>query len=41
MPHDGYRPFDIAACRAAFPDFHYTPLAEGLARVQKAEFGHG
>lgn len=40
MPHDGYRPFDIAACRAAFPDFHYTPLAEGLARVQKAEFGH-
>jgi len=41
MPHDGYRPFDIAACRSAFPDFHYTPLPEGLARAQKAEFGHG
>ena len=21
MPHNGYRPFDIAAVRAAFPDF--------------------
>ncbi len=31
MPHNGYRPFDIAACRAAFPDFKYTPLDEGLA----------
>lgn len=31
MPHNGYRPFDIAACRAAFPDFKYTPLHEGLA----------
>ncbi len=35
MPHNGYRPFDIAACRAAFPDFRYTPLAEGLARAQR------
>ena len=34
MPHNGYRPFDPAACCAAFPDFHYAPLAEGLARVQ-------
>ena len=30
MPHDGYRPFDISECRAAFPDFRYQPLAEGL-----------
>lgn len=30
MPHKGYRPFDIAACRAAFPDFKFTPLHEGL-----------
>lgn len=35
MPHGGYRPFDIAACRAAFPDFRYTPLAEGLARAHR------
>ena len=37
MPHNGYRPFDIAECRAAFPDFSYTPLQEGLARAQEAE----
>ena len=36
MPHNGLRPFDIAACRAAFPDFRYTTLAEGLRRS-----GHG
>jgi UDP-glucose 4-epimerase len=30
MPHGGYRPFDISACRKAFPDFRYTPLEEGL-----------
>ena len=35
MPHNGYRPFDIAECRAAFPDFRYTSLAEGLARSQQ------
>jgi hypothetical protein len=35
MPHDGYRPFDIAATRAAFPDFAYTPLFEGMAKVQR------
>jgi len=34
MPHNGYRPFDIAACRTAFPDFRYTPLAQGLAKAQ-------
>ena len=35
MPHNGYRPFDIAACREAFPDFRYMPLDEGLARAQR------
>jgi nucleoside-diphosphate-sugar epimerase len=34
MPHNGYRPFDIAACRAAFPDFAFTSLAAGLAKAQ-------
>src|SRR5262245_33780927 len=38
MPHNGFRPFDPAATFAAFPDFRYTPLAEGMARAQKAEF---
>ena len=33
MPHDGYRAFDPAATHAAFPDFQYTPLMEGLRRV--------
>ena len=33
MPHDGYRPFDASACREAFPEFRYTPPAEGIARV--------
>jgi len=35
MPHNGYRPFDITECRAAFPDFRYTSLAEGIARSQQ------
>jgi UDP-glucose 4-epimerase len=34
MPHNGYRPFDPAAALAAFPDFRFTALDEGLARVQ-------
>jgi nucleoside-diphosphate-sugar epimerase len=34
MPHNGYRPFDIAATRAAFPDFVYTLLAKGIAKAQ-------
>jgi nucleoside-diphosphate-sugar epimerase len=34
MPHNGYRSFDVAACRRAFPDFEYTTLEEGLARAQ-------
>lgn len=33
MPHNGYRAFDIAACRAAFPDFAYTALEQGLAQT--------
>lgn len=33
MPHNGYRPFDPAATKAAFPDFHYTSLKDGLARA--------
>jgi nucleoside-diphosphate-sugar epimerase len=32
MPHGGYRPFDIAACRSAFPDFKYTALREGMRK---------
>jgi UDP-glucose 4-epimerase len=35
MPHGGYRAFDIALCRSAFPDFAFVPLAEGLARAQR------
>jgi UDP-glucose 4-epimerase len=37
MPHGGYRPFDIAACRTAFPDFAYLSLAEGLAKAQRED----
>ena len=37
MPHGGYRPFDIAACRAAFPGFTFTPLLQGLAEAQREE----
>ena len=33
MPHNGYRAFATAACRAAFPDFAYTPLERGLAQT--------
>jgi nucleoside-diphosphate-sugar epimerase len=39
MPHNGFRPFDIAACHASFPDFAYTPLAFGIATAQAEEFG--
>lgn len=35
MPHNGYRPFDIAACRSAFPDFRYEPIGNGLAMAQR------
>jgi len=30
MPHNGYRPFGIDACKKAFPDFAYTSLEQGL-----------
>jgi len=36
VPHNGYRAFDISVSRAAFPEFSYTPLAEGLALSQAA-----
>jgi nucleoside-diphosphate-sugar epimerase len=36
IPHNGYRPFDVAATRVAFPDFAYTPLFEGMAQAQRA-----
>ena len=36
-PHNGYRAFDSAATRDSFPDFRYTPLADGLARAQREE----
>jgi nucleoside-diphosphate-sugar epimerase len=37
MPHNGYRPFDIAACGVAFPDFSYTALPDGLAKAIRDE----
>jgi nucleoside-diphosphate-sugar epimerase len=36
MPHNGYRPFDIAACRAAFSDFSFTPISDGIDSTQRA-----
>jgi len=39
MPHKGYRPFDPAAVKVAFPDFAFTPLAAGLAQAQAQEAG--
>jgi len=41
MPHGGYRPFDVSACRKAFPDFRFTPLAEGLAKIRAETAGGG
>lgn len=42
MPHNGYRPFDISACRNAFPDFSYLPLEEGLNKMNhENSFGVG
>lgn len=34
MPHNGYRAFDPAATTAAFPDFRYVALPDGIGRVQ-------
>ena len=39
MPHGGYRPFDIAACGNAFPDFSYLPLEKGLKRMNRETVG--
>jgi UDP-glucose 4-epimerase len=39
MPHNGYRAFDPQNTLAAFPDFRYTTLADGLGRAQRQEFG--
>ena len=41
MPHGGYRPFDPAATAAAFPDFRYTALADGLARAHAQALASG
>jgi nucleoside-diphosphate-sugar epimerase len=41
MPHNGYRAFDPAATLAAFPDFAYRPLDQGLHIAQATEFSHG
>ncbi len=35
MPHNGYRPFDIAATRKAFPDFEYSPIESSIGRLQE------
>lgn len=37
MPHGGYRPFDVAACRAAFPDFRCLSIEDGLALCHRQE----
>ena len=39
MPHGGYRPFDIAACRNAFPGFSYLSLENGLKRMNHETIG--
>ena len=36
LPHGGYRAFDSSATRTAFQDFRYTPLQEGLRKIQSA-----
>ncbi|MEM7406134.1 MAG: NAD-dependent epimerase/dehydratase family protein [Pseudomonadota bacterium] len=40
MPHNGYRPFDPAATRAAFADFDYLQPADGFALVQQQLTGN-
>ena len=35
MPHNGYRAFDTTSCRAAFPDFSFVPLQNGLAEMAR------
>ena len=35
MAHNGYRAFDTTSCRAAFPDFSFVPLQNGLAEMAR------
>lgn len=35
MPHGGYRPFDIGAIGAAFPDLRMTQLPQGVERLHR------
>lgn len=41
MPHNGYRPFDITACHAAFPEFAYVAVEAGLAKAWRDEYVRG
>lgn len=41
MPHNGYRAFDPAAVKQAFPDFSFTSLEAGLELSQREEFHNG
>jgi nucleoside-diphosphate-sugar epimerase len=38
-PHLLHRFFDISACYKAFPEFHFEPLSEGIARVHREVSG--
>jgi len=38
-PHLLHRFFDITDCHKSFPDFHFEPLASGLARVHREALG--
>jgi len=38
-PHLLHRFFDITECHKAFPDFHFEPLADGLARAHREAAG--
>jgi nucleoside-diphosphate-sugar epimerase len=40
-PHLLHRFFDITDCHKSFPDFHFEPLASGLARVHREALGGG
>jgi nucleoside-diphosphate-sugar epimerase len=39
MPHNGYRPFDIANLHKAFPEFAFTRLEEGMRKAQHDAMG--
>jgi hypothetical protein len=34
-PHLLHRFFDISNCYKAFPEFHFEPLRQGIARVHR------